>query len=316
MTNYISESKVERMRKGAEFFIQRWEDIFLQGLENLISDKTNIDSLAEQQVDWGNSGLARQMRLLKGELNTDLRCKWIDRISRCIIIARSLINLKKFSELQQLDILVQAGLNQKKSWIASNPIERDRFYILSTNTKRVENLFQRITYFQRERDGQFAQELEYWHIQEKAPIERGHVGQTTELGYRFYPSALPLRIQVVEVFNRLQKSSMPTGYSEVKKWQKDQKANLVKNPWSSVQPAVLNKVTLSKKKGQSVLTDANKKKHLYFDDLKQAICCSAFANGGAFSLFGIGHAGHFEVRSIFCQGVAMSADIELQSIKT
>ena len=252
------------MQKGAEFFIQRWEDIFLQGLENLISDKTNIDSLAEQQVDWGNSELARQMRLLKGELNTDLRCKWIDRISRCIIIARSLINLKKFSELQQLDILVQAGLNQKRSWIASNPIERDRFYILSAKTKRIENLFQRTIYFQRERDGRFAKELEYWHIQEKAPIERGHAGQTVELGYRFYPSAMPLRIQVVEVFNRLQKSSMPSGFSEVEKWQKDQKAKLVKNPWLSVQPAVLNKVIISKKEDQPVLTDVIRNKASVF----------------------------------------------------
>lgn len=315
LTNYISESKVARMQKGAELFIQRWEDFFLQGLENLITDKTNIDSLAEQQVDCGNAELARQMRLLKGELNTNLRCNWIDRTSRCLLIARSLIKLKKFSELQQLDILVQAGLHQRKRWIASRPIEKDRFYILSSKTRRIENLFQRSIYFQRQRDGHFAKEMEYWHIQEKAPAERGKAGQIVELGYRFYPSAVPLRIEVVDVFNKFQKRRMPSGFCHLEKWQKHQKSRIVENPWLSTQPAVLEKVALYNKSNHPVLTDAEESKHLYFTDLKQAIQCSVFASGGTFSLFGHGHAGHFEVESIFCRGVPMAVETELQSVK-
>jgi hypothetical protein len=157
--------------------------------------------------------------------------------------------------------------------------------------------------------------LEYWHIQEKAPAERGNAGQIVELGYRFYPSALPLRIQVVDVFSKFQKSRMPSGFCNLEKWQKHQTSRIVENPWLSTQPAVLEKVAISNQNNHPVLKDTEENKHLYFTDLKSAIQCSVFASGGTFSLFGHGHAGHFEVESIFCRGVPMAVETELQSIK-
>ncbi len=299
------------MQKGAGLFIQRWEDMLHRGLQTVMIHDHELEMMAEQQVDCGNGHIARQVRLAKSELSAELTPIWLDRICQSLIIARALQSLEKFNLLQQLDILVQAGLRQQKKWLASHSIKRDHFTVLSCKTESLENLFQRTTYFQRIKDGIFAQEVRYWHMSESSPKGQPLPGNRMELGYRYYPSALPLRIDIEDIFSIQPQKAIISGVPDGAAWQQQYKKVLVQAPWLSRRPVVLANMIVQSINEQVLLTDASENSQLYFDDPYSATMCSAFSAGQPFSIFAIAQGGQFNIRTLFRDGVGMAIEKDM-----
>lgn len=310
-TDYISDQRVKSMQKGAELFIQRWEDVFHRGLQTLMTHDNALEMMAEQQVDLGNGHIARQIRLAKSELSADLTPTWLDRICHSLITARALQSLDSFNLLQQIDILVQAGLRQQKKWLSAHPIQRDEFTVLSCKTESLENLFQRTTYYQRIKDGVFAEEVTYWHMSESSPKGQPIAGQRMELGYRYYPSALPLRIEIENVFSTLSQKAVVSGVPDGAAWQQRYKNILSQAPWLSRQAVVFENLIVQSIKDHPILTDPNRGSQMYFDDPYSAMVCAAFSAGQPLSIFAVAQAGQFNIRTLFRNGVAMPVEKDM-----
>jgi len=310
-TDFISDKRVASMQKGAGLFIQRWEDLLHRGLQTVMVHDHELEMMAEQQVDCGNGHIARQIRLSKSELSAELTPIWLDRICQALITARALQSIETFSLLQQLDILVQAGLRQQKKWLADYSIKRDYFTVLSCKTESLENLFQRTTYFQRIKDGIFAQEVKYWHMSESAPKGQPLPGNRIELGYRYYPSAQPLRIEIEDIFGIRPQKAIISGVPDGATWQQQYRKVLRQAPWLSRQPVVLKNRLVQSRNDQAILTDASQNSQLYFDNSYAATICSAFSAGQPFSIFAIAQGGQFNIRTLFRNGVGMAIEKDM-----
>lgn len=307
----ISDSKVKAMQKGATLFIQRWEDLFQKGLQSILSNDSLLDLLAEQQVDCGNGHLARQMRLAKSELSAELRPTWLDRICQSLITARALCSLDSFSEIQQIDILVQAGLRQQKKWLSTHAQQRDTFTVLSCKTEALENLFLRTSYFQRCRDGAYAQEIKYWHLSESPPKGQVTAGQLIDMSYRYYPSALPLRIDIEDIFSIRTKFAKLEGLADWSSWQKHYCIILKKHPWLSRQAFLIEDVQLENYKGKTVVTDHKRESFMEFDSIYSSYVFAAFSAGQPFTLFMLGQGGAWKVLTLFRAGISMPIEKEI-----
>lgn len=315
-SDFISDSRVASMKKGAALYIRRWEDIFNQGIQSLMTDDSPLEMIAEQQVDAGNGHIARQIRLAKSELSADLNPKWLDRICQCLITARALEKIDTFSLIQQIDILVQAGLNQQKKWLGKQTNHTDDFIVLHSKTESLENLFQQTTYLQRIKDGAFAQELKYWHMSETGPKTKWETGQIFSLDYQYYPSALPLRIEIQKVNSQGRGPVNLIGCTGWKEWQNQRLKDLRAHPWLSRRPLLLKNMQIEKTREKHILIDSGSAYQMYFDTPYGAMICDAFSGGNPIDVFAVGEAGQLEVMAVFREGMgqALTQEVFLKNI--
>jgi len=145
-------------------------------------------------------------------------------------------------------------------------------------------------------------------MSETAPQNYSILGQTLKLEYRYYPSALPLRIEIEDVVSRRWEPFNLKGLDGWQDWQTQTQKNLIKHPWLSRRPCLLKKMKVEVTQNQKVLSDTQKKSKMYFDTPYAAMTCDTFSGGAPIHVFAIGQAGQLEVLSLFREGVGMSLD--------
>jgi hypothetical protein len=300
LTDYITPGKISQMQNGAELFLQRWNDLFHRGLQELLTDATPLLDMAEQQVDCGNGNIARQIRLVHRELSAESDPYWMERISQCLISAQALVRLDHFTVLQQLDILVQCGLRQQKKTLSPHGSKRSSWLVLHHATQTVENLIQTTTYFQSLENQSFGLDLQYRHLREKPKGPRRQVGQIIDLESVFYPSAHPLRLHVIQEFSA-RRGAGHSGFASWDQWQKYNITRIRTAPWLTHRPAILQQLIATQDRGQPALRDTKSTSALYLASETDALTFWAFSEGLPIDIFGIGHSGHFEVHTLIRQ---------------
>lgn len=300
LTDYITPDKIAQMQTGAKLFLQRWNDLFHRGLQELLTDATPLLNMAEQQVDCGNGNIARQMRLVHRELSAESEPYWLERISQCLIAAQALLRLDHFTVLQQLDILVQCGLRQQKKTLPPQTAKRNSWLVLHHSTQTVENLIQTTTYFQSLDNQAIGLDLQYRHLRENPTGPQRQVGQIIDMETNFYPSAHPLRLHVIQEFSA-RRSSGHLGFTSWDDWRQHNIHRIRTAPWFTHRPAILQHLIPTLERGQPALRDTQSTSTMYLSSEVDALTLWAFAENSPLDLFGVGHSGHFEVHTLIRQ---------------